>query len=69
MLIRKSASGDVPVRFTPRKFPVEAEAVAEQGPAQDVEITSLEIEQDPDQGGDPYNRTGQHCVVEIPKDE
>ena len=69
MLIRKSASCNVPVQFAPRKLPVEAAAVEEQPPAQEVEITSLEIEQDPDQGSDPYNRTGQYCVVEIPKDE
>ena len=35
---------------------------------QDVEVISLEIDEDFDLGGDPYNRTGTHCVIEIRKD-
>ena len=29
----------------------------------DLEINSLAIEESPDDGGDPYNSTGKHCVV------
>jgi len=34
----------------------------------DVEVISLEIADDFDLGGDPYNHTGSHCVIEIRKD-
>lgn len=33
-------------------------------PAKDVKVVSLSIEDD-DSGGDPYNRTGSHCVLEF----
>ncbi len=33
-------------------------------PKRDVEVVSLEIA-DEDLGGDPYNRTGTHCVLKI----
>jgi hypothetical protein len=32
-------------------------------PAQQMDFLSLQIEDDA--GGDPYNRTGQHCLAEI----
>ena len=69
MLIRKNASSDEAAALTPGKLPVEPAAVMQQRLVQEVEITSLEIEQDQDQGCDPYNRTGQFCIVEISKDE
>jgi len=31
-------------------------------PAKDIKVVSLEIDDD-DFGGDPYNRTGSHCVI------
>jgi hypothetical protein len=68
MLIRKNASSDEAVPLAPGKLPVEPAAVMQQRLVQEVEITSLEIEQDPDQGSDPYNRTGQFCIVEKSKD-
>ena len=36
----------------------------ERAPKRDVEVVSLEIEDD-DFGGDPYNHTGTHCVLKI----
>ena len=36
--------------------------------ASDVEVVSLEIEEDFDLGGDPYNRTGSYCII-TPRDE
>ena len=33
------------------------------------EIVSLEIDDNDDFGGDPYNRTGSHCVLKISKDD
>ena len=37
-------------------------------PKTDVEVVGLEIADDFDLGGDPYNHTGSHCVIEIRKD-
>lgn len=39
----------------------------EQGdaPAEQLEFLSLSIEDDA--GGDPYNRTGQHCLADLKK--
>lgn len=36
---------------------------AERAPARQMEFLSLELEDDA--GGDPYNRTGQHCLAEL----
>jgi len=68
MLNRKYTTRDDAARLSPGDLPIEPEAVAQQRLVQEVEIKSLEIERDPDRGGDPYNRTGQFCVVEISKD-
>ncbi len=68
MLNRKHATIDETARLSPGEIPIEPEAVAQHRFVQEVEITSLEIEKDPDRGSDPYNRTGQFCVVEISKD-
>lgn len=35
----------------------------EREPGRQLEFLSLEIEDDA--GGDPYNRTGQHCLAEL----
>ncbi len=34
-----------------------------------VEILSLKIADDIDTGGDPYNRTGQFCIIKIRDDD
>lgn len=36
-------------------------------PAPQAEITSLEIEVDPEIGCDPYNSTGQFCIEDLKK--
>ena len=46
--------------------PAATDADAEAPPPQ-VEVTSLEIDQDADVGSDPYNRTGQFCVPNFDK--
>ena len=28
-----------------------------------IDVKGLTIEEDPDEGGDPYNRTGQHVII------
>ena len=69
MLNRKHATYDEAATLSPGEIPIEPEAVVRQRLVQEVEITSLEIENDPDRGSDPYNRTGQFCVVKIAKDQ
>lgn len=32
---------------------------------QGIDVMSLEIAPDSDAGGDPYNRTGSHCVIKF----
>lgn len=34
-------------------------------PVGEIELLSLQVEDDG--GGDPYNRTGQHCLAELKK--
>lgn len=36
-----------------------------EAPAEQLEFLSLSIEDDA--GGDPYNRTGQHCLADLKK--
>lgn len=37
-------------------------------PNREVEVIALEIDDDFDLGGDPYNHTGSHCVVKLRDD-
>ena len=37
-------------------------------PAKDVKVISLSIDENDDFGGDPYNHTGSHCVLEFADD-
>jgi hypothetical protein len=37
-------------------------------PAKDVKVVSLSIDENDDFGGDPYNRTGSHCVLDLKDD-
>lgn len=69
MLNRKISTNDEAARLSPGEHPIEPEAVVQHRFVQEVEITSLEIEKDADRGSDPYNRTGQFCVVENSKDQ
>lgn len=34
-------------------------------PKKDVKVVSLSIDENDDFGGDPYNHTGSHCVLEF----
>jgi len=41
-------------------------AVAETSkPAKDVKVIGLSIDENDDFGGDPYNHTGSHCVLDF----
>lgn len=34
-------------------------------PVKDVKVVALSLDENDDFGGDPYNRTGSHCVLKI----
>ena len=68
MIIRKTASGQIPAK---RSVNVDVELK----PNEDIEVIQsslndaepLEIDADLDTGGDPYNSTGQFCIPAIKK--
>jgi hypothetical protein len=44
-------------------------AVAESSkPVKDVKVIALSIDENDDFGGDPYNHTGSHCVLDFDED-
>ena len=44
-------------------------AIAESSkPVKDVKVIALSIDENDDFGGDPYNHTGSHCVLEFDED-
>ncbi len=44
-------------------------AVAETSkPVKDVKVIALSIDENDDFGGDPYNHTGSHCVLDFDED-
>ncbi len=45
--------------------PVEPKDASQAGRGQGIEILSLKVADDLDAGGDPYNRTGQFCIIKI----
>lgn len=69
MSIWKSLADPAQFRAEPHKKPVDPADSSAQRVLQQVEIKSLEIADDYDGGGDPYNRTGQFCVVKLNKDD
>lgn len=50
------------------KPPADGKIAVDETPLKGVEVLSLEIDDDFDLGGDPYNRTGSHCIIEIEDD-
>jgi hypothetical protein len=69
MLIRKVSPMVAPVRLSEARLPVDAATSEQRQLVSQVEVTSLQIEQEPDAGSDPYNCTGQFCVVDLAKDK
>lgn len=51
-----------------RRRPAQGPARKAVKPSQDVEVIALEIDEDFDLGGDPYNHTGSHCIVKLRDD-
>ena len=68
MLIRKVAPMAEPVRLSDENLAIDPSDVGQQPAADQVEVTSLQIQPDPDFGSDPYNCTGQHCIADVVKD-
>jgi len=69
MLIRKVAPMAALVRLPVVNLTVDPQPTKTTRAADQVEVTSLRIEQEPNFGGDPYNCTGQHCIADIGKDQ
>ncbi len=68
MLIRKVAPMAEPVQLSDENLAIDPSDAGQQPAADQVEVTSLQIQQDPDFGSDPYNCTGQHCIADVVKD-
>lgn len=52
-----------------KPWPKRAEdIVVDETPPKGVAVLSLEIDEDFDPGGDPYNRTGSHCIIKLDDD-
>ncbi len=69
MLIRKVAPMAALVRLPNVNLTVDPQLAQSARAADQVEVTSLQIEREPNFGGDPYNCTGQHCITDIGKDQ
>ena len=52
-----------------QETPVESKDASQAGRGQGIEILNLKIADNPDAGGDPYNRTGQFCIIKIRDDD
>lgn len=48
-----------------QETPVESKDASQAGRGQGIKIVSLKIADELDSGGDPYNRTGQFCIIKI----
>ena len=68
MSARKITNSGSPEHRETRKFRIDPTNESAQRPLQNIELTSLEIEQDQNADCDPYNSTGQFCVVNARRD-
>ena len=69
MLIRKAAPMAELVRLSDANLATDPSLSEKKQTVEKVEVTSLQIERDPNFGTDPYNCTGQHCIADIGKDQ
>ena len=69
MLIRKAAPMAELVRLSDANLATDPPLSEKKQTVEKVEVTSLQIERDPNFGTDPYNCTGQHCIADIGKDQ
>ena len=69
MFTRKPASYATAREATPRKPPVHHHKTLGRPLAQEIESSSLQIADDYEQDCDPYNSTGQFCVIKTKQDD
>jgi hypothetical protein len=65
MSIEKDNLREGSAESTGQETPVESKDASQAGRGQGIEILNLKIADNPDAGGDPYNRTGQFCIIKI----
>jgi len=63
MSIEKNNPDEGSVTPTGEETSVEPKDASQAGRGQGIEILSLNIADEPDAGGDPYNRTGSFCII------
>jgi hypothetical protein len=68
MLIRKVRPFTEPVQQAEVYLCVDPQVVEQQRLVGQIEVTSLQIAEDSSFDTDPYNCTGQHCIVDIVKE-
>ena len=68
MLSRKVRPFAEPVHQAEVYLCVDPQVVEQQRLVSKIEVTSLQIAENSDFDTDPYNCTGQHCIVDIVKD-
>lgn len=68
MLIRKVRSFAEPIHQSEVYLCVDPVVVEQQRLLGQIEVTSLQIAEDSSFDTDPYNCTGQHCIVDIVKE-
>ncbi len=65
MSIQKDTVGKGPATPARQEPGIDQDDASQAGAPQGVEILSLDVADDFDTGGDPYNCTGQFCVIKI----
>ena len=65
MSIEKESSKDAPVKADEPELRVDEDESSISMSRQGIDVMSLKIAPDLDSGGDPYNRTGSHCIVKL----
>ena len=63
MSTQKNSEGEEPAKPTGQEADVEPKDASQAGRGQGIEILSLNIADEIDTGGDPYNRTGSFCII------
>ena len=63
MSIEKNTSGEESASSIGSETAMEPNDASQAGRGQGIEILALDIADEFDAGGDPYNRTGSFCIV------
>ncbi len=65
MSTQKESVKDAPGKADQPELGVDEDESSISMSRQGIDVKSLKIAPDHDSGGDPYNRTGSHCVIKI----